>query len=98
MRCSAPLRVAALGPCEMSGALRSRLTPMIQVAGMLRRHIEHIRTDLIHRITKAVTEGLNATIQWITYASRGFRDRERFKLAIYFHDGGLDLDPRPVAS
>jgi transposase len=49
---------------------------------------------ITHRITKAVTERLNAKIQWIKYSSRGFRDRERFKRAIYFHCGGLDLDPR----
>jgi transposase len=41
-----------------------------------------------------VTEGLNAKIQWIKDSSRGFRDRERFMAAIYFHSGGLDLDPR----
>jgi hypothetical protein len=49
---------------------------------------------LTYRITNAATEGLNAKIQWIKYSSRGFRDRERFKLAIYFHCGGLDLEPR----
>jgi hypothetical protein len=36
----------------------------------------------------------NVKIQWIKYSSRGFRARERFKLAIYFHCGGLGLDPR----
>lgn len=35
----------------------------------------------LRRITNAVTEGLNAKIQWIKYSSRGFRNRERFKLA-----------------
>ena len=75
-------------------AVRSRLKPMIHVAGILRRHLENILNYLNHRITNAVTEGLNAKIQWIKYSSRGFRDRERFKLAIYFHCGGLDLDPR----
>ena len=67
---------------------------MIHVAGIIRRHLENILNYLNHRITNAVTEGLNAKIQWIKYSSRGFRDRERFKLAIYFHCGGLDLDPR----
>lgn len=52
------------------------------------------KSYITHHITNAVTEGLNAKIQWIKYTSRGFRDRERFKLAIYFHCGGLDLDPR----
>ena len=75
-------------------AVRSRLKPMIHVAGIIRRHLENILTYITHRITNAVTEGLNAKIQWIKYSSRGFRDRERFKRAIYFHCGGLDLDPR----
>jgi transposase len=75
-------------------ATRSRLAPMRYLAKTLRRHLENILTYLTHRITNAVTEGLNAKIQWIKYSSRGFRDRERFKLAIYFHCGGLDLEPR----
>jgi len=75
-------------------AVRSRLKPMIHVAGIIRRHLENILNYITHRITNAVTEGLNAKIQWIKYSSRGFRDRERFKRAIYFHCGGLDLDPR----
>jgi transposase len=75
-------------------ARRSRLKPLIHVAGVIRRHLDGVLNYLNHRITNAVAEGLNAKIQWIKYSSRGFRDRERFKLAIYFHCGGLDLDPR----
>jgi transposase len=75
-------------------AIRSRLRPMIHVAGIIRRHLDNILNYLNHRITDAVTEGLNAKSQWIKYSSRDFRDRERFQAAIYFHCGGLDLDPR----
>jgi transposase len=75
-------------------AMRSRLEPMKKVARMLQRHLENILTYLKHRITNAVTEGLNAKIQWIKYSARGYRDREAFKMAIYFHCGGLDLEPR----
>ena len=75
-------------------AIRSRLKPMIHVAGIIRRHLENILNYLVHRITNAVTEGLNAKIQWIKYSSRGFRNRERLKTAIYFHCGRLDLEPR----
>jgi len=75
-------------------AMRSRLEPMRKVARMLKAHLENILTYLTHRITNAVTEGLNAKIQWIKYAARGYRDREAFKMAIYFHCGGLDLEPR----
>ena len=45
------------------------------------------------RITNATAEGLNSKIQWIRYTARGFRNRENFKTAIYFHCGGLDLYP-----
>lgn len=67
---------------------------MIKVARMLKRHLENILTYLRHRITNAVTEGLNSKIQWIKFASRGFRNRDAFKTAILFHCGGLDLEPR----
>lgn len=77
-----------------ASAIRSRLRPMCYLARTLQAHLENILTYLTHRITNAVTEGLNAKIQWIKYSSRGFRDRERFKTAIYFHCGGLDLEPR----
>ncbi|MGH8514795.1 MAG: ISL3 family transposase, partial [Gammaproteobacteria bacterium] len=75
-------------------AIRSRLKPVIYFAGIIARRLDNILTYLTHRITNAVTEGLNAKIQWIKYSSRGFRNRERFKLAILFHCGGLDLEPR----
>lgn len=75
-------------------ATHSRLEPMIKVARMLKRHLENILTYLRHRITNAVTEGLNAKIQWIKYGARGFRNRDAFKTAILFHCGGLDLEPR----
>jgi transposase len=75
-------------------ATHSRLAPMIKVAHMIRRHLKNILTYLTHRITNAVTEGLNAKIQWIKYGARGFRNRDAFKMAILFHCGGLDLEPR----
>jgi transposase len=75
-------------------AMRSRLELMKKVARMLKAHLENILTYLTHRITNAVTEGLNAKIQWIKSSARGDRNREAFKMAIYFHCGGLDLEPR----
>lgn len=75
-------------------AMRSRLEPMKKVARMLKAHLENILTYLTHRITNAVTEGLNSKIQWIKYSARGYRNRDAFKMAIYFYCGGLDLEPR----
>jgi len=74
-------------------ATHSRLKPMIEKARMLKTHLPNILTYLRHRITNATAEGLNSKIQWIRYTARGFRNRENFKTAIYFHCGGLDLYP-----
>jgi transposase len=38
-------------------------------------------------------EAVNAMIQWVKRTARGFRNAENFKMAIYFHCGGLDLYP-----
>jgi transposase len=72
---------------------RSRLQPMIEVAGMLKRRFENIITYLLHRITNAASESINAKIQWVKYTALGFRNRQNFVHAIYFHCGGLDMAP-----
>ena len=41
-------------------------------------------------------EGLNSRIQMVKQMACGFRNREHFRTAIYFHCGGLDLYPRPA--
>ena len=46
-----------------------------------------------HGITNAVSEALNAKIQWVKYTARGFRNQQNFITAIYFHCGGLELAP-----
>jgi transposase len=74
-------------------ASRSRLEPMIEVAGMLKRRFENIITYLKHRITNAASESINAKIQWVKYTARGFRNKQNFIDAIYFHCGGLQLAP-----
>jgi transposase len=74
-------------------ATHSRLAPMIEKARMLKTHLANVLTYLKHRITNATAEGLNSKIQWIRYTARGFRNRENFKTAIYFHCGKLDLYP-----
>jgi transposase len=74
-------------------AVRSRLAPMIEVAGMLKRRLPNIVTYLKHRITNAASESINAKIQWVKYTARGFRNKQNFINAIYFHCGGLDLAP-----
>jgi transposase len=47
-----------------------------------------------HRISNAGAGGLNSPIQAIRVSARGYRNREHFKTAIYFHLGGLQLCPQ----
>lgn len=74
-------------------ARRSQLEPMRKVAAMIKRHWANIRTYFTHRITNAGAESINAKIQAAKRRACGFRNRERFRTAIYFHCGGLDLYP-----
>jgi len=77
-------------------AIRSKLEPIKKVARLIRRHLYGILNAMVHRVTNARAEGLNSLIQWLKYSARGFRNRDRFRNAIYFHLGGLDLYPEGV--
>jgi transposase len=74
-------------------AVRSRLEPFVKVAGMIKRRFENIITYLRHRVTNAGSESINAKVQWVKYTARGFRNKQNFVNAIYFHCGGLDMAP-----
>ena len=53
---------------------------------------------VLRNVTNARSEATNAKIQWIKRLGCGYRNRERFRNAIYFHLGGLDLYPDAVAT
>lgn len=76
-----------------SWAIRSRLEPIKKVARMVKNNLTGILTAVVKGITNARAESINAKIQWLKYTARGFRNRDRFRNAIYFHLGGLDLYP-----
>lgn len=77
-------------------AIRSRLEPMKKVGRMIKTHLWGIINAVVTRITNARAEGLNSIVQWMKYTARGYRNRDRFRIAIYFHLGGLDLYPAGV--
>ena len=70
-------------------ATHSRLKPIIEAARTLKRHEAGLLAYFPHRVTNAAAEGINSLIQAITVSARGYRNREHFKTAIYFHCGGL---------
>jgi transposase len=74
-------------------ATHSRLPPMIEKAKLIARHLPNILTYFTHRVTNAVAEGLNSKIATVQKRACGFRNRDNFKIAVYFHCGGLDLYP-----
>lgn len=79
-------------------AIRSRLEPIKRVARMIKEHWEGVLNAATTTVTNALAEGMNLKIQSIKRMACGYRNRERFRNAIYFHLGGLDLYPHAINS
>jgi transposase len=77
-------------------AIRSRLEPIKRVARMIKRHWEGVINAATTDVTNARAEAINSRIQWIKRMACGYRNRENFRNAIYFHLGGLDLYPETL--
>ena len=73
--------------------MSSRLEPLKKVARLIDGHWQEILNYIKHRITNAVSEGLNSRIQSIKSAARGFRSFANYRIRILFHCGKLDLNP-----
>lgn len=76
-----------------SWAIRSRLEPIKKVARMIKKHLWGILNAVVLDANNGHAESTNSKIKMIKGRSRGFRNKERFKTAIYFHLGGLNLYP-----
>lgn len=79
-----------------SWAIRSRLEPIKRAARTIKSHLPGILNAVVSGITNARSEAVNARIQAIKRTACGFRNPERFRAAILFHLGGLDLYPAAV--
>lgn len=79
--------------CWYFRATHSRLEPMIAVAKMMQRHLPGLLAHCAHKISNAVTEGLNSKIQSIKANARGFRNFEHYRIAILFGCGKLSMLP-----
>ncbi len=80
----------------LSWAVRSRLEPIKKVAKMIKSHLWGILNAIILKVSNGPAEGINSRIKMIKVRSRGFRNKQRFANAIYFHLGGLQLYPDGV--
>lgn len=79
-----------------SWAIRSRLESVKRVARMVNKHLWGILNAIILHASNGPAESINSKIKMIKVRSRAFRNKGRFKNAIYFHLGGLDLYPEGV--
>jgi transposase len=77
--------------------LLSRLEPMRKVARTIRKYLWGILNAILFKVTNALAESRNAGIQRIKKMACGFRNRKRFRMAILFHFGGLDMMPKGVS-
>lgn len=75
---------------------RCRLKPMVVVGSMIRRYFWGILNAIRLKVNNSMLEAKNACIQRIKKTACGFRNKNRFKTAILFHLGGLDLQPFPT--
>jgi transposase len=74
--------------------IRTKMAPMKKLARSFQEPIDRIVTYCTHGITAAVADGINSEIISIKRRAGGYRNIENFKIAVLFHCGGLDLDPR----
>jgi transposase len=77
----------------LHGALRCALEEVRKVARMIKKHFHGVINAATSDITNAMSESVNSHIQRIKKRACGFRSRVRYREAILFHLGGLDLYP-----
>lgn len=80
----------------LAWAVRCRLEPVKKVAQTIKTHLWGILNAIILDANNGSAESINGRIKLIKVRSRGFRNKERFRNAIYFHLGNLDLYPEAV--
>jgi len=75
---------------------RSRLKPMQSTSKTLRKHLWGILNAVMRKVDNSHAESMNSRIKTLKSRARGFRNRARFRNAIYFHLGGLQLYPEGI--
>lgn len=77
-------------------AIRSKLEPIKAVARTMKDHLAGIVSIFTPGFCNAMTEGVNSRIQVLVQKSCGCRNMDRLKIDIFFHFGGLNLNPFPA--
>jgi transposase len=72
---------------------RCRIVPIISVGKTVKQHLWGIINAIVNNVTNAKAESINSKIQNLKKQACGYRSRIRFREAILFHFGGLNLYP-----
>jgi transposase len=70
---------------------RSKLDPVIKAGRTIKSYFWGIMNAIHLKADNAMAESMNSGIQRIKRMACGFRNRDRFRIAILFHFGGLSL-------
>ncbi len=70
---------------------KSGLKPLVKVKGLMERHKDNILNYFKHKVSNAVSEGLNSKIQLLKATARGFRGFESYRTRILFYCGKLEM-------
>jgi transposase len=74
-------------------AMDTALIPIQQAATTIFNNLWGVINAVVRKKTNAHAESMNSRIQSIKAKARGFRNRDRFRMAIYFHCAKLNLYP-----
>ncbi|MBP7951799.1 MAG: transposase, partial [Verrucomicrobiales bacterium] len=77
----------------LEAARDTRLKPLEKVADMIDKHGEGLLNDTLHRITNAMSEGLNCAIQLLKSCAKGLPNFESLRARVLFFEGKLELHP-----
>jgi len=80
----------------LAWAQRCRLEPMKKVGRTIKNHLWGILNAVVLKVSNGPSEGLNSKIQRLKGRACGYRNRDRFRRAIMFHLGGLELYPEGI--
>ena len=92
MRVLPPTGDPAHSPAHSSSFASS----FLKAARTIRQHPQGILNAVVLKCSNAGAESINAKIQKVKGMACGYRNRERFRNAIYLHLGGLDLYPESL--
>jgi transposase len=77
-------------------ALALNISALTKAVDTVLRHFLGIINAVILRATNAASESVNSRVQALKRRANGYHNRARFRDAIMFHLGGLDLYPIPA--